>query len=330
MQGGPDASRRELDEAFAGLAVEALVGPTAVGKSALALELAERLDAELLSLDSMQVYRGLDVGTAKPSAAERARVRHHLLDLVGPEERYDVTRWLADAARAVREVRARGKRALFVGGTGFWLVALLRGLFEGPPVDEAVRARFERRYVEEGPERLHAELARRDPPSAARIHAHDRKRLVRALEVHEQSGRPLSHWQREWGWHESGVAALRAHRVLRLECAREELGARIEARARAMLAAGWVEEARAIRAGPGFGPTSAQALGYAEVLELADGRLEREAALARIVQRTRRFARKQLGWYRKLEQVETRSAPRDASALARLADELALRWRSPR
>ena len=277
-----------------------LIGPTAVGKSAAALALAERHGCELVSLDSMQVYRGLDIGTAKPSAAERARVRHHMLDLAGPEERFDVQRYLREFEPVAADLERRGARALFVGGTGFYLKSLTHGLFEGPSVDLELRARLEARYSSEGAAALHAELARVDPAAAARIHAHDRKRVLRGLEVHEQTGRSLSDWQREWGWH-GRESAPRPVRIAALACPMPELEARIAQRTAAMLTAGWVEEARAIRAGPGFGPTATQALGYAEVLELADGRIGREECTQRIVRKTRQFARRQGTWWRKLD-----------------------------
>jgi tRNA dimethylallyltransferase len=277
-----------------------LIGPTAVGKTAAALALAARSGCELVSLDSMQVYRGMDVGTAKPSAAERVRVRHHMLDLAGPEERFDVQRYLRELEPVAADLERRGARALFVGGTGFYLKVLTHGLFEGPSVDLALRERLEQRYAREGAEPLHAELARVDPASAARIHARDRKRVLRGLEVFEQTGRSLSDWQREWGWH-GRASAPRPVRIAGLDGPMPELERRIGARTRAMLDAGWVEEARAIRAGPGFGPTAIQALGYRDVLELADGALAREACEERIVRATRQFARRQRTWWRKLD-----------------------------
>jgi len=283
-----------------------LVGPTASGKTALALAIAERAGAEILSLDSMLVYRGMDIGTAKPTRAERARVPHHLVDLVEPSETYDVQRWLADARLALADVRARGRRALFVGGTGFWLAALLRGLFEGPPVDRDLRRSIEERVRTLGSAAAHAELTRLDPESGGRIHANDTKRVVRALEVLEQTGRPLSAWQREWG----GPAGPRerAARIVGLQSAGELLSERIRQRTEAMLDAGWREEALAVRADPGFGPGAAQALGYADVLAWADGEIDRDAARDRIIQKTRRFARRQGTWYRKFA-IDWRSAP---------------------
>jgi tRNA dimethylallyltransferase len=274
-----------------------LVGPTAVGKSAFALELAQDLGAEILALDSMQVYRGMDVGTAKPTRAERERVPHACLDLVEPSERYDVSRYVADAHAALARARAAGRRALFVGGTGLYLQALVRGIFGGPPTDLALRQGLRERARVEGSAALHAELARVDPPSAARIHPNDERRILRGLEVLAQTGRRLSDWQREWGWHGAEPRA-RAARILGLALSAPEHAERIRARIHTMLEQGWVEEARAIRASCGFGPTAIQALGYREVLELADGRLARTECEERIVQLTRRFVRRQRTWFR--------------------------------
>jgi tRNA dimethylallyltransferase len=290
-----------------------LVGPTASGKTAVALEVAERAGAELISMDSMLVYRGLDIGVAKPDASERARVPHHALDLVAPSESFSVNDYLAEARRALARIASSGRRALFVGGTSFYLKALVQGLFEGPDVDPQVRARLEARYEAEGAESLHAELERADPRLAARIHRNDRKRVVRALEVFVQTGKPLSEWQTEWGWHGAEAARTQPAKLVGLALETAELDARIARRAARMLDAGWVEEALAVRADGGFGPTASQALGYGEVLEFADGRLSRAECEARIVLRTRQFARKQRTWLRKFDAVQWTAAPDDES-----------------
>ncbi|MEZ6016643.1 MAG: tRNA (adenosine(37)-N6)-dimethylallyltransferase MiaA [Planctomycetota bacterium] len=274
-----------------------IVGPTASGKTALALALCERLGAEVVSLDSMLVYRGLDIGTAKPTAAERAAVPHHMLDLVEPSERFDVQRYLNELRGTLADLERRRVPALLVGGTGFYLAAVLRGLFEGPPVDPEVRAQLERRAQEVGPEALHAELSALDPVSAARLHPNDVRRVVRALEVAAQTGRTLSDWQREWG-SGPGPRETRA-RLIGLEVPTDELDRRIRARTAAMLDAGWREEALRVRSDPGFGPSAIQALGYPEVLAWADGAATRAETEALIALRTRQFARRQRTWYRK-------------------------------
>jgi len=272
-----------------------LIGPTAVGKSAAALELAREHGLELLSLDSMQVYRGMDIGTAKPTPEERALVPHHMLDRVGPKERYDVSRYLGDLAAVEAELGARSVRAVHIGGTGFYLKARLAGLFEGPAVDLALRAALEARHAEEGAAALHAELARVDPLSAARLHANDRKRVVRALEVYQQTGRPLSAWQEQWS-----RAPLPA-RIVGLRMPGEQLDVRILARVRQMLAQGWVEEVRRLDAEGWLGPTASQALGYATVRSLARGERTLEECTLAIALATRQFARRQHTWWRKFE-----------------------------
>jgi tRNA dimethylallyltransferase len=297
-----------------------LVGPTAVGKTAFALELAEALGAHIVSLDSMQVYRGMDVGTAKPTPAERARVPHECLDLVEPSERYDVSRYVVDARAALERLRAAGRRALFVGGTGLYLRALAQGLFGGPSADLALRARLVARARVAGSPALHAELARVDPAAAARIHPNDEKRVVRGLEVFEQTGRPLSDWQREWG-RDGGAPARAPLRLVGLSLPAGELERRIRARVRAMLDGGWVEEARAIRDTAGFGPTASQALGYREVLELAAGGMDRAACEERVVQLTRRFVRRQGTWFRSFPAIRWLD-PRNETARAEARAEL--------
>ncbi len=279
-----------------------LLGATATGKTQGALAACEAAGAEIVSMDSMLVYRGMDVGTAKPSPAEQARVPHHGIDLVDPSERYDLQRWLADAEAALDAIRRRGRRALVVGGTGLYLKALVHGLFEGPPVDLKLRAAFMARSDREGGAALHAELEAVDPASARRLHPNDRKRVVRALEVFAQTGRPLSELQGQWEAAALGEGARRV-RLVGLERPPADLEARIERRTRAMLAAGWVEEAVRIRADPGFGPTSCQALGYAEVLRFADGELDEGELVESIVRKTRRFSLRQRTWFRRFQEI---------------------------
>ncbi len=312
-----------------------LAGPTASGKSALALRVARSAGAELVSMDSMLVYRGMDIGTAKPTPSERAAVRHHLLDLVDPWELFTVQAWLAGAERAQAEIRSRSQRALFVGGTAFYLKALLFGLFAGPDVDPALRADLERRHESEGAEALYAELARVDPQSAARLHPRDKRRVVRALEVWHQTGQPLSSWQREWGFAATADAAPpRRSRIVALSPPGVSLESRIQARVGSMLDAGWVEEVRAIRSRGGFSRTALQALGYREALALADGLLTRTEAEERIALRTRQFARKQRTWLRQFRERVEVSVPGDLGPAEGDADMeratreilVALRW----
>ncbi len=272
-----------------------LIGPTAVGKSATAMQLALFHGLELISLDSMQVYTGMDIGTAKPSAAEQAAVRHHMLDRVSPHERYDVSRYLGDLGEVESQLAERAARAVHIGGTGFYLKARLAGLFDGPAVDAALRATLEQRYEQEGAAALHAQLTAVDPASAARLHANDRKRIVRALEVYLQTARPLSEWQQQWS------ATPKPARIVGLTLAVGELDRRIVERVRAMLSSGWVEEVRALDAQGWLGPTAAQALGYGEVRALSRGELSLSACVDAISLATRQFARKQRTWWRKFD-----------------------------
>ena len=281
------------------LNVYVLTGPTGSGKSALALELAERLGAEIVSMDSMALYRGMDVGTAKPSAADRRRVPHHLIDVLDPWESASVAWWLGRADAAVRDIEARGKRVLVVGGTPLYLKALLHGLFDGPPADAALRRRLEADAARYGPADLHRRLAEIDPVSAARLHPNDVRRTVRALEVWELTGRPLSAWQTQW----SAPARPDGDRppVLWLDLPRQELYDRINARVGRMIDEGLVEEVRALRnlARP-LSREAAQALGYKEMFDHLDGRATLAEAVERVRSRSRRFAKRQLTWFRQM------------------------------
>jgi tRNA dimethylallyltransferase len=277
-----------------------LTGPTGSGKTRLALHLAERLGAEIVSMDSMALYRHMDVGTAKPTPAERRRVPHHLVDVLDPWESGSVAWWLQQAAAACRDIEARGRRVLFVGGTPLYLKALLHGLFDGPPADAALRDRLTREADERGPAALHARLAAADPASAARLHPNDVRRVVRALEVWELTGKPLSAWQTEWAAPPAAATDGRP-RCLCLERGRDELYARIDARVRQMFAGGLVEEARALRqSGRPLSREAGKALGYREAFDYLDGRAGLGETVARVQTRTRQFAKRQLTWFRSL------------------------------
>jgi tRNA dimethylallyltransferase len=277
-----------------------LTGPTGSGKSRLALELAERLGAEIVSMDSMALYRGMDVGTAKPSAEDRRRIPHHLLDVLDPWEAASVAWWLERATSSCRDILARGRRPLVVGGTPLYLKALLYGLFDGPPADPAVRRRLEAEAEQSGREVLHERLARIDPASAARLHPRDLRRVVRALEVWELTGRPLSAWQTQWRADrppDSGGIP----RALWLNLPRQVLYERIDARVRRMIDEGLVEEVRALRALPRpLSREAAQALGYKEMFDYLDGQANLDHTIRLIQTRSRQFAKRQLTWFRHL------------------------------
>jgi tRNA dimethylallyltransferase len=279
-----------------------LTGPTGSGKSQLGVELAELLGAEVVSMDSMALYRGLDVGTAKPGPAERRRVPHHLIDVLEPWESASVAWWLERAAACCRDVEARGKRALFVGGTPLYLKALLYGLFDGPPADAQLRGRLADEAARLGTEALHRRLAIVDPPTAARLHPNDLRRTIRALEVWELTGRPISAWQTQWGRErraEEGES--QPPRVFQLDLPRAELYARIDSRVRLMVEAGLVEEARALRRlGRPLSREAAQAVGYKEMFDYLDGRCGLDEAVRQVQTRSRQLARRQLSWFRQL------------------------------
>ncbi len=275
--------------------VLALVGPTAVGKTALSLRLAERFSCEIVGLDSMQVYRQMDIGTAKASPEERARVPHHLIDLVDPDGEYHVARYFKDAIAACRGIVARGKTPLLVGGTGLYLKALEQGLFEAEAGDEAVRLRLRARLAEEGRARLHAELAERDPASAARIHINDTQRLLRALEIVETTGR-------SWSEHlagQQGAPALPRLLKLGLLGERAQLYARIERRVAQMVDAGLLDEVRSLLAQGYPGSLKAmQAIGYRHMVNFLAGAWGWEEALRLLARDTRRYAKRQLTWFK--------------------------------
>jgi tRNA dimethylallyltransferase len=273
-----------------------LTGPTGSGKSALALELAECLDAEIVALDSMTLYRGMDIGTAKPSPEERRRVPHHLIDVLDSWESASVAWWLEQALRLTDEITQRGKRTLFVGGTALYLKALYYGLFDVPPADNAVRQRLQERAEREGAPALHARLAEVDPVTARRLHPNDLRRIIRALEVWEQTGRPISAWQTQW-------QTLPADRppVFWIDRPRPELYDRIDRRVLQMMDQGWVKEARQLRQLPRpLSREAAKALGYAELFVHLEGEISLAEAVSAIQLRSRQFAKRQITWFRHL------------------------------
>jgi tRNA dimethylallyltransferase len=273
-----------------------LVGPTASGKSALALRLAIELGGEILSADSMQIYRGFDIGTGKPSAEERALVPHHFLDVAAPLETWDAARWAAEAAAVIADVRGRGKVPIVCGGSFLWVRALIYGLADAPRADEELRARHRAVAEAEGRPALHARLAEVDPVSAARLAPNDFVRVSRALEVFELSGVPLSQVQAAHGFREQRFPA----RLIGVARERSELDALIAERVRGMLAAGLVREVEGLVAA-GFGDARAMgSVGYRQVREaMAAGSAADEAALIdAIVRGTRVFARRQRTWLR--------------------------------
>jgi tRNA dimethylallyltransferase len=277
-----------------------ITGLTASGKSSLALELASMLGAEILSMDSMQVYRGFDVGTAKPSVVEQARIRHHGIDLCEPCETFSAGAFLAYARGVLQAARAEGRVVLAVGGTGLYFRALLRGLVPVPPADPELRA--ELRAVEAAePGTLRRRLLELDPEAAARLHPNDLVRAERALEVRLTTGRPLSAWQAEHGFPPPPFRTL----VLGIRRPRDELRARIAARVQAMLDAGWVEEVVGLlAAGVSRSCTPMKAIGYPECLAHIDGELSADDLAPTIATATWRFAKRQTTWFNREPSVQ--------------------------
>ena len=291
----------------------AVLGPTASGKSALGLALAERVGGEIVACDSQQVYIGMDVGTAKPTADERRRVPHHALDLVHPDEPFHAARWAAVARAAIADIAARGRLPIVVGGTGLYYRALVTGLFEAPPPDQAIRERHRAEAAADGVEALHARLAAVDPEAAAAIRVRDLVRISRALEVYEQTGVPITTLRRR-----AAPPADLAPTVLLFDPPIVALRERITARVDQMIAAGFLDEVRALRAA-GYGPTlkPLQALGYRQLGAVLDGTSTLADATAETVQATFAYARRQRTWFRKQEAARRfEGEPRLEDALA--------------
>jgi tRNA dimethylallyltransferase len=290
-----------------------LTGATASGKSAVGMALARAIDAEIISLDSMAIYRGMDIGTAKPSAEDCAAIPHHLIDILDPHEEFSVAQYLDAAHAKVAEIRARGREPLFVGGTPLYLKALLRGLFEGPPANWELRDQIEREVAEVGSAALHARLEQVDPLAASTIHPNDTRRLIRALEVYRATGQPISHQQLEFD--EGRLAD--ACRVFVLRRSREEMHQRIDDRVEEMLARGLVDEVRRLTtAGRTLGRTASQAVGYREVMAHLAGEYDAATMTAKIKTRTRQFAKRQGVWYRSLSECRWVDIAGDADAAA--------------
>lgn len=284
-----------------------ILGPTASGKSDLAMEIARRVGGEILSVDSMQVYRGMDIGTAKPTAEERRQIPHHLLDLVEPDQLFTVARFVETADHVIADAAARRVPLIATGGTPLYYKALFQGLFEGPPADESLRAKLRETPGDE----LHRRLSEIDPVAAQRIHANDSKRLIRALEVHELTGQPISSLQKEWEAPEARHAAT----WVGLAWDREALNHRINARVKAMIAAGWVQEVQQLLDRyPTLSKTAAEATGYHELIEHLRGQLPLEDAIERIKIATRQLARRQMKWFRRFPNVRWLSGERSLEA----------------
>jgi tRNA dimethylallyltransferase len=293
--------------------VIAVVGPTAAGKSRLAVELAQALDGEIVSADALQVYRGFDIGTAKPSREEQAAVRHHLIDILEPDERYSAGEFARRARLAIESIAAAGRWAIVAGGSGLYVRALFDGISPLPPGDAGTRDELERRLADEGLAALRRELEERDPATAARLEAGDRQRTLRALEVVLATGRTLSDWIADRPFGARQLAAVRVGLTL----PRTLLYDRIEARIGQMIGAGWVEEvARLLATGLDPSLPAFQAIGYSQIARYLRGRGTLEEALSATLLATRRYAKRQSTWFRRDSEIHWISGGGGGKALS--------------
>lgn len=279
----------------------AITGPTACGKTDAALALAEEFPLEIVSMDSAMVYRGMDIGTAKPDCAVRKRVPHHLIDILDPEDSYSAGRFASDATKLVADIRRRGRYALVVGGTMLYLKTLRDGIAPLPERDLQVRADLDRRAREAGWPALHADLRAIDPAAARRIEPTDRQRIQRALEVHAVTGRTLTELQSD-----TPPSGIEVESVALMPSDRSRLAGIIERRFMQMLADGFVDEVRRLRERPGLSASSQsmRAVGYRQIWAHLDGRWDRAEATARAITATRQLAKRQLTWLRQDESTE--------------------------
>ncbi len=278
-----------------------LTGPTASGKSRVALDLAERIDAEIISVDSMAVYRGMDIGTAKPTSDQRERVPHHLIDLVDPTGEYSVSQFVVDAHSKADEIRARGKKVLLVGGTPLYIKTLFCGMFLGPPADWEFRAAVEADVAEFGMESLRKRLEQVDPLSAFKILDGDLRRMTRALEVAKITGRPLSHWQNQF----EQVQGQTSCKCFALAWDRTQLHGRVNQRVDGMFQRGLLDEVKALIVKFGtLGRTAAQAVGYKEPMEFLKGAVNEKEMVEQVKAHTRQFVRRQEIWFRSMPNIE--------------------------
>lgn len=276
-----------------------LTGATASGKSLVSLELAKLLDAEIISLDSMAIYRGMNIGTAKPSPEDQAKFPHHMIDIVDPNQSFSVSQFRDQAIEVIQSIHGRNKQVLFVGGTALYLKALIRGLFDGPPADWEFRKQIEAELADIDDKILHQRLAMIDPITASRVHENDRRRIIRAIEVYRQTGVPISHRQNEF----DNGSAPEDCRVFSIRHPRPILHERIEDRVSSMFEKGFIEEVRGLLdQWTELSHSASQAVGYREVIQLLAGERDLDETIEKVRVRTRRFARHQETWFRGLSE----------------------------
>ncbi|MFH0762785.1 MAG: tRNA (adenosine(37)-N6)-dimethylallyltransferase MiaA [Candidatus Omnitrophota bacterium] len=286
-----------------------LTGPTAVGKSAVAAALAAKLNAEIISCDSMQIYKGMDIIASKPAKSLRKKIKHHLLDIVLPSREYNVSRYRKEAVKKMRAIIKKGKTPLFTGGTGLYMSVLIDGLFKGKGENKNIRRRLYKEAQRLGSGHLHKRLQKLDSPAAAKIHPNDTRRIVRALEVYESTGRPISCLQRE----RKGLGSEYEIKSFCLNLSRDKLYQRIEERMEKMFRAGLVSEVKRLLR-RGLSKTASGAIGIKELKGYFDGDYDLEEAKRQILRNTRQYAKRQLTWFRKDRrllwlQVSEREAP---------------------
>lgn len=278
-----------------------ILGPTGVGKSEVAIDVAREVGGEVVNADSQLVYRYMEIGTAKPSAVARKGVAHHLIDVVDPDDDFNAARYRELALKAIADIGARGKNAIVCGGSGLYLRALLQGIFVGPGKNAALRNRLEEEVDALGLDALHERLRRIDPDAAARIHPNDRHRIVRALEVYEATGKPISGWQTEHGFKESEFYVLK----IGLNRERSELYELIDRRTDEMIAAGLVEEVKGLmERGYSLDLPALQSIGYRQIGLYVRGELTLEEAIALIKRDSHHLAKRQLTWFRADKEIQ--------------------------
>lgn len=277
-----------------------VLGSTAVGKSELALELAQSIGGEIVNADSQQVYRYMDIGTGKPSKADQERVRHHLIDIVNPDEEFNVALYRRLATTAIAEIHTHGANVLVCGGTGLYLKALTHGLFAGPGQDPEIRRKLEREIIETGIAPLYQRLVEIDQSVTSTIHPNDRQRIIRALEVYQSTGRPLSEWQREHSFREDPFELLK----IGLMRERAELYDLINRRSEGMIQDGLLDEVRGlVSRGYSLDLKPLRSVGYRQMSEVIRGAKDLATALEEMKQQTRHLAKRQLTWFRRDEEI---------------------------
>lgn len=295
-----------------------LTGPTASGKTDIGVEIATNIGAEIVSADSMLVYRAMDIGTEKPSRGVRNKIPHHLIDIVEPWEEYSVGQYVKDFDAVTQSLYQHGKQFIVVGGTALYLKAIMDGLFEGPPADWEYRNYLKAVALEKGPNYLHTMLSEIDTETAMKLHCHDQKRIIRALEVFKTTGQRISSFQTQFGHKNPNYHCT----LVAIEYDRDILYQRIEARVDRMFMRGLIEEVRTLSSNPsGLSRQASQALGYKEIIDFFNGKYTLSEVSAEIKQRTRRFAKRQMTWFRSFSNIHWIHASADNDT-ARLSEKV--------